>query len=106
MILGGFLESYILYQVLKTVNGVVTFPVWGPYKGIKHIFEEINGEVQMEQLDEERIMSRLTELQLRLELGEIEQEEYDLQEKELMDHLAAVREYKRELEEEGYLVDF
>jgi hypothetical protein len=106
VILGGFLESYILYQVLKTVNGVVTFPVWGPYKGIKHIFEEIHGEVQREQLDEERIMSRLTELQLRLELGEIEQEEYDLQEKELMEHLAAVREYKRELEEAGYLVDF
>jgi hypothetical protein len=106
VILGGFLESYILYQVLKTVNGVVTFPVWGPYKGIKHIFEEIHGEVQREQLDEERIMSQLTELQLRLELGEIDQGEYDLQEKELMEHLAAVREYKRELEEAGYLVDF
>jgi hypothetical protein len=106
VILGGFLESYILYQVLKTVNGVVTFPVWGPYKGIKHIFEEIHGEVQREQFDEERIMSQLTELQLRLELGEIDQGEYDLQEKELMEHLAAVRAYKRELEEEGYLVDF
>ena len=106
MILGGLLEAYIVYQVLKTVNGVVTFPVWGPYKGIKYIFEEIHREVQREQLDEERIMSQLTELQLRLELEEIDQEEYDRQEKDLMEHLAAVREYKRELEEEGYLVDF
>jgi len=106
MIFGGFLESYVVYQVLKTVNGVVTFPVRGPYEGIKHIFEEIHGEVQKAQLDEERIMSQLTELQLRLELAEIDQEEYDRGEKELMEHLAAVREYKRELEEEGYLVDF
>jgi len=98
--------SYIVYQVLKTVNGVVTFPVSGPYKGIKYIFEEIHGEVQKEQLDEERIMSQLMELQLRLELEEIDQEEYDRQEKDLMEHLAAVRKYKRELEEEGYLVDF
>ena len=106
MILGGLLEAYIVYQVLKTVNGVVTFPVWGPYKGIKYIFEEIHGEVQKEQLDEDRIMSRLTELQLRFELEEIDQDEYDRQEKELMEHLAAIRQYKRELEEAGYLVDF
>jgi hypothetical protein len=51
-------------------------------------------------------MSRLTELQLRFELEEIDQDEYDRQEKELMEHLAAIRQYKRELEEAGYLVDF
>jgi transcriptional/translational regulatory protein YebC/TACO1 len=98
--------SYILYQVLKTANGVLTSPVKGPYKGIKYLFEEIHREVQREQFDEDRIMSKLMELQLRLELEEIDQEEYDRQEKELMEHLAAVRKYKRELEEEGYLVDF
>ena len=106
MILGGLLEAYIVYQVLKTVNGVVTFPVWGPYKGIKYIFEEIHREVQREQLDEDRIMSKLMELQVQLELEEIDQAGYDRQEKDLMEHLAAVREYKRKLEEQGYLVDF
>jgi hypothetical protein len=106
MILGGFLESYILYKVLKTANGVLTSPVRGPYKGVKYLFEEIHREVQREQLDEDRIMSKLMELQLRLELGEIDREEYDRQEKELMEHLVAAREYKRTLEEEGRLVDF
>ena len=105
MIFGGFLESYILYKALKTTSGVLTSPVKGPYKGIKYLFEEIHREVQREQLDEERIMSKLMELQLRLELEEIDQAEYDRQEKELMEHLAAAREYKRQLEEEGYLVD-
>jgi hypothetical protein len=92
--------------VLRGLLGVLTLPVWGPYKGIKNTFEQIHREVQREQLDEERIMSKLMDLQLQLELGEIDQAEYDRQEKELMGHLAAVREYKRRLEEEGYSLDF
>ena len=93
-------------MVLRGLLGVLTLPVWGPYKGIKNTFEQIHREVQREQLDEDRIMSKLMELQVRLELEEIDQEEYDRREKELMEHLAAVREYKRKLEEQGYLVDF
>jgi hypothetical protein len=38
-------------------------------------------------------------------MDEIEQEEYDRGEKEIMDHLAAVRKYKRELEGEGSAVN-
>ena len=93
-------------MVLRGLLGVLTLPVWGPYKGIKNTFEQIHREVQREQLDEDRIMSKLMEVQVRLELEEIDQEEYDRREKELMEHLAAVREYKRKLEEQGYLVDF
>ena len=93
-------------MVLRSLLGVLTLPVWGPYKGMKSLFEEIHREVQREQLDEDRIMSKLMEVQVRLELEEIDQEEYDRREKELMEHLAAVREYKRKLEEQGYLVDF
>jgi hypothetical protein len=54
--------------VLGSLLGVLTLPVLGPCKGIKHIFEEIYGEARKEQLDEERIISKLTELQLQLEL--------------------------------------
>ena len=92
-------------MVLRALLGVLTFPVWSPYKGIKYVFEEIHAEVERERLDEDRIISRLTELQLQFELEEINQEEYDRREKELMDHLVAVREYKRRLEEGGYPVD-
>ena len=106
MIFGGLLESYILYKVLKTANGVLTLPVTGPYKGMKGLFEEIHSEVQREQLDEDRITSKLMELQLQLELEEIDQAGYDRQERELMGHLAVVREYKRRMEEEGRRVDF
>lgn len=99
------LLSYILYRALKAVNGVVTSPVTGPYKGIKYIFEEIHSEVEKEQLDEGRVLQQLTDLQLRLESEEIDQAEYDRQEKDLLARLSAIREYKRQMEEEGYLVD-
>jgi hypothetical protein len=93
-------------MVLGSLLGILTLPVWGPYKGIRHVVEEIHSEVQKEQLDEQRIVSKLTELQLQLELQEINQEEYERREQVLMEHLAAAREYKRRLEEAGYLVDF
>jgi len=92
--------SYLLYKTLKLVNSAVSSPVVGPYKGMKGVFESIRNEADAEQLDEDRIMQRLTDLQLQLDVGEIEQEEYDRREREIMDHLAAVRRYKRELEEE------
>ncbi len=93
-------------MVLGHLLGVLILPVWGPYMGIKHVVEEIHGEVQREQLDEQRIISKLTELQLQLELQEVDLEEYERREKDLMEHLAAAREYKRRLEEAGYRVDF
>ena len=93
-------------MILGSLLGVLTLPVWGPYKGVKHVIEEIYGEVQREQLDEERIISKLTQLQLELELQEIDQEEYERREGALMEHLAAAREYKRRLEEAGYRADF
>ena len=93
-------------MVLRSLLGVLTLPVWAPYKGVKHVIEEIQSEVQREQLDEQRIISKLTELQLQLELQEIDQEEYERQEKALMEHLAAAREYKRRLEEAGHRADF
>jgi len=90
--------SYLLFKTLKLVNGVATAPVIAPYKGVKGVFETIHQEARDELLDEDRIIERLTEVQLQLDMEEIEQEEYDRREKEIMDHLAAVRKYKRELE--------
>jgi len=92
--------------VLRSLLGVLTLPVWAPYKGVKQVIEEIQSEVQREQLDEQRIISKLTELQLQLELQEIDQEEYERHEGALMEHLAAAREYKRRLEEAGHRADF
>ena len=97
--------SYLLYKTLKLATKVIVSPVTGPYAGTKGVFESIRNEADAERLDEDRIMQRLTDLQLQLDMGEIEQEEYDRREREIMDHLAAVRMYKRELEGKGSAVD-
>lgn len=97
----------IVDQILTAALGVVGAPIIGPYIGIKFILEGIQSEVNRELLDEGRIIGRLTELQSRYESGEegMTEEGYVQEEEQIMDRLAAVREYKREMEEAGYLWD-
>lgn len=97
----------ILDDILKAALYVVASPVLLPYDGLKFIAEGIQSEVNREQLDEGRIMGQLTELQSRYESGEEEltEEEYARQEEAILERLAAVREYKRQMEDAGYLWD-
>ena len=91
-----FFTSWIEHQLLKTVLKVVSMPVTGPYQSAKWMLEKIREEVEGEQLDEERVKSRLMELQLRYEIGEVEQEEYMEREADLMADLTAIREEKKD----------
>jgi len=93
-----FFTSWLEHQVLKTVLKVVSLPVTGPYQSAKWMFEKIQEEVEGEQTDEERVKSRLMELQLRFEIGELEEEEYLEQEKLIMEDLSAIREFKKDEE--------
>jgi len=49
---------------------------------------------ETELLDEDRIKGQLLELQMRLEVGEITEDEYAQEEKLLMEELNAIREAK------------
>ena len=62
-----------------------------PVKGFFGIFKKIHEMVEQELSDEDHIRERLMELQLRFELNEIGEEEYQLQEKELLARLDAAR---------------
>lgn len=95
-----FFTSWLEHQLLKTVLKVVSLPVTGPYQSAKWMFEKIHQEVEGEQTDEERVKSRLMELQLRYEIGEIEEEEYLEQEKVIMEDLAAIRAWMRDAQYE------
>ncbi|MFQ5878836.1 MAG: gas vesicle protein GvpG [Dehalococcoidia bacterium] len=97
-----YFTSWLEHQLLKTVLKVASLPVTGPYQSAKWMFEKIHEEVEGEQTDEERVKSRLMELQLRYEIGEIEEEEYLEQEKVVMEDLAAIREFKKD---EEYMPD-
>jgi len=70
-----------------------------PVKGFFGIFKKIHEMAEHELSDEDYIRERLMELQLRFELNEIREEEYNQKEKELLVHLDAVRGANDEKEE-------
>jgi len=81
---------------------VLTFPVLGPIRGVIWVAEKIVEEANKELYDEDAVQGRLMELELRYDLGEISEEEYEEAEKVLLERLNAIREYKRaQLAEEG-----
>lgn len=61
-----------------------------PVKGFFGIFKKIHEMAERELSNKDYIRERLMELQLRFELDEINEEEYNRQEKELLDRLNRV----------------
>ncbi|MFH0774971.1 MAG: gas vesicle protein GvpG [bacterium] len=67
-----------------------------PLKGVVWLGKQINEVIEKEVSDEGRIKEKLMELQLRFELDEIDEEEYNRQEKELLARLDAIRKTEEE----------
>ncbi|MEI6057176.1 MAG: gas vesicle protein GvpG [Lentisphaerota bacterium] len=65
-----------------------------PLKGLAWIANQIDEVAQKELSDEGKIMDELMRLQLRFELDEIDEKEYDKLEGEIMDRLEAVKKEK------------
>ena len=78
------------------VFNLLMFPVLGPMGGIHWLATKVTEAAEGELLDEDRVRGELLELQMRLEMGEITEEEYDKQEKVLVERLNAIREAKAE----------
>ncbi|MFZ3091751.1 MAG: gas vesicle protein GvpG [Nitrospirota bacterium] len=68
-----------------------------PFKGVIWIGEKINEAAEKEVSDEGRMKEKLMELQLKFELDEISEVEYNKQEKELLERLDAIRKTKEEV---------
>ena len=66
-----------------------------PIKGIIFLAEKINEVVEKETSDEGSIKERLMELQMKFEMDEITEEEYDQKEDELLKLLESIREEKQ-----------
>ncbi len=58
--------------------------------------KKVTEEAERELLDEDRVRAQLLELQIRYDLGEVTEEEYDEQESVLVERLNAIREAKAE----------
>ena len=68
-----------------------------PLKGVIWLGKKINEVAEKEVSDEGRIKERLMELQLKFEMDEISEEEYNKQEKELLVRLDAIRKTNEEV---------
>ena len=73
------------------------WPVTGPTFLTRFSLEKVRGVVEEELTDDSRVKEGLLDLQLRLELGEIDQEEYAHEELRLMEELREVRRRREEL---------
>ena len=65
-----------------------------PFKGVIFIAKKINDVIEKETSDEGAIKESLMTLQLKFEMDEIDEEEYDLREEELLKLLENAREKK------------
>ena len=78
------------------VFDLLTSPVLGPIRGVHWLATKVAEAAESEVLDEGKVRGELMELQIRLEMGEITEEEYDEQERVLVERLNAIREAKAE----------
>ena len=69
--------------------------ILAPFKGILFLAGKIKEVIEKETSDEGSIKERLMELQLKFEMDEINEEEYDRREDELLNLLANIREEKQ-----------
>jgi len=74
----------------------ILFPFLIPVKGMIWVGSKLKGMAEEEITDESKIQEQLLDLQMRFEMDEITEEEYDRREEQLMEELEAVRKYKEE----------
>jgi hypothetical protein len=72
------------------------WPVTGPSFLARFSLEKVQGVVRDELTDDTRVKEALLDLQLRVELGEIDDLEYEREEARLMEELREVRRWREE----------
>ena len=76
------------------ITQLLTAPITAPLFGLRFILDTIRDMAERELFDEARIREDLLLLQLRLDEGEVSEEEYLAVESEIMERLRAVRAYR------------
>jgi hypothetical protein len=71
---------------------LLTFPVTGPIGGTLWIAERLAEQAEREMYNEGAVRGQLMELELRLDMGEISQEEFEQVEAILLERLRVIRE--------------
>ena len=76
----------------------VVFPFFLPIKGVVWIGKKFKETADTEITDKSKVHEELLDLQMRFEMEEISEEEYEKKEKELLEKLEAIRKYEEEKE--------
>jgi hypothetical protein len=71
---------------------LLTLPVLGPIEGVIWIGEQIQERVDAEIDDRDNLQKQLLSLQLAFDLGDISEEEFEVQEEELLMKIQALEE--------------
>lgn len=71
---------------------ILAFPLMGPVKGITWIAEKISEQAENEIYSEDAIRGKLLELELRFDMGEIAEKDYEELEETLLKRLRIARE--------------
>ena len=79
------------------LTNILFFPITGPVAGIKWSLGKVQQVVEEELTDDSPVKQDLMELQMQLELGDIDDDEYVRREAELMARLREVRAWRERL---------
>jgi len=79
------------------ISKVLFFPITGPVAGIRWSLNKVAQVVDEELTDDSSIKNELMELQMQLELGDIDDDEYVRREADLMARLREVRAWREKL---------
>src|SRR2546423_14463218 len=79
------------------LTNLLFFPITGPVAGVKWSLNKVMQVAEDEVTDDSGIKQELMELQMQLELGDIDDEEYVRREAALMQRLREVREWRERL---------
>jgi hypothetical protein len=79
---------------------LVTFPVSLPLDGLLWIADKVKDQAEAAYYDEGAVRARLLELELKLDPGEITEEQYQASEDELIDLLNEIRQRREAAQDE------
>jgi hypothetical protein len=79
------------------LTNLLFFPITGPVAGIRWTLGKVQQVAEEELTDDTAVKQELMELQMQLELGDIDDEDYLRREAELMQRLREIRDWRERL---------
>lgn len=79
----------------------ILFPFLLPVKGVAWISQKLMEQAERELMDKSRVQKELLDLQMRFEMEEISEDEFQTRETELLEELEAIRKYEEEKRTKG-----